>query len=378
MLLASLTPIKVKLADFGISKSTVGTDLRTRIGTTHYMAPEQLGLLPHRLRLGNEYTTAVDMWAMGFIVHELLTGKTPFLETPVELMSSGYPTMETEQVETDMRLLLQFCDGSITFPLSLLEDIKTPNTAIQFVRSLVVPDPRSRASAAQALRDPWITDQPEPRCIPLEDRRVEPARGPSQDISRNEYIGFEIRTSAYLPRVPQQTSSPQLRSASDNYRALARGLQALYPMGWVPSRPVAPTSKARHVTFDPNTTVFPESPFDDSPTPVAATAPLQGQRWGLPEPRIAELPGDGEYEKLQGQRSNPDRARGVRFEPNRTVFPGTSFNDSPHPPPLQGQRWGQPEVEILDEGEYARFLRERKEWQSFDPILGRRNRRRED
>lgn len=54
-------PIRVKIPDFGVSKSTDGTDLRTRVGTTQYMAPEKLGLLPARLRLGNEYTSAVNM-----------------------------------------------------------------------------------------------------------------------------------------------------------------------------------------------------------------------------------------------------------------------------------------------------------------------------
>lgn len=124
------------------------------------MGPELLGVLPRDLRQGNEYTTAVDMWALGFIVHELLTGVTPFLETPVDTVSSGYPTYETGQTTTDMRLLMQFCDGHAVLPLEMLQAVDAPTPAVGFIRSLVVADPRSRATATQALLDPWITGVP--------------------------------------------------------------------------------------------------------------------------------------------------------------------------------------------------------------------------
>lgn len=158
VLIASLAPLNVKLADFGISKSTIGTDLRTRIGTAHYMAPELLGLLPLSLRLGNAYTFAVDMWALGFMTHELLTGKTPFLEIPIETISSGGITVDAGPT-TDMQLLLLFCNGSTGFPRELLDSARLSDCAIQFIESLIVPDPRTRSSAAQALLHPWITGQ---------------------------------------------------------------------------------------------------------------------------------------------------------------------------------------------------------------------------
>lgn len=124
------------------------------------MAPEQLGLLPSRLRMGVEYTTAVDMWALGFIVHELLTGQTPFLETPVDSLSSGYPTVDTGAASIDMRLMLQFCDGNSDLPRELLRD--SDPAAVSFIATLVVPDPRARASAAQAMLHPWIIGRDSP------------------------------------------------------------------------------------------------------------------------------------------------------------------------------------------------------------------------
>lgn len=45
ILIASLNPLKVKIADFGASKDTSQTALKTRIGTDGYLAPELLGLI---------------------------------------------------------------------------------------------------------------------------------------------------------------------------------------------------------------------------------------------------------------------------------------------------------------------------------------------
>lgn len=196
MLLASLVPIKVKLADFGVSKSTAGTDLRTRIGTVNYMAPEQLGLLPLRLRPRVEYTTAVDMWALGLIVHELLTGHTPFLETPpVDTLSSGYPTALTEDVTIDMRLMLQFCDGNVELPRELLHD-KDP-AAVSFIESLVVPDPVKRSSAALALLHPWITGGP---------TKTMPETKPASGIPKYYQGGYVVPPVSYNPWAAEKSS----------------------------------------------------------------------------------------------------------------------------------------------------------------------------
>jgi tRNA A-37 threonylcarbamoyl transferase component Bud32 len=68
----------VKLVDFGIAKLMEGLRLRpgqtrvgTVVGTPGYMAPEQL--------LGMEVSFATDLYAVGIILFELVTGRRPFV-----------------------------------------------------------------------------------------------------------------------------------------------------------------------------------------------------------------------------------------------------------------------------------------------------------
>jgi eukaryotic-like serine/threonine-protein kinase len=82
-----------KVIDFGIAKATEGrltdltvyTELHQFIGTPAYMSPEQAEMS------GLDIDTRSDIYSLGVLLYELLTGKTPF--DPQELLQSGLDAM---------------------------------------------------------------------------------------------------------------------------------------------------------------------------------------------------------------------------------------------------------------------------------------------
>ncbi|HEY3241976.1 MAG TPA: serine/threonine-protein kinase, partial [Phycisphaerae bacterium] len=83
-----------KVIDFGIAKATAGrltdktiyTEFHAMIGTPAYMSPEQAELS------GLDIDTRSDIYALGVLLYELLTGTTPFDAT--DLMRSGLAEMQ--------------------------------------------------------------------------------------------------------------------------------------------------------------------------------------------------------------------------------------------------------------------------------------------
>ena len=69
--MVSESPVWVKIGDFGQGKlARGGTALRTQVYTPGYTAPEMTGMTGD----SSEYKNAVDIWAVGCIAYEMLTG----------------------------------------------------------------------------------------------------------------------------------------------------------------------------------------------------------------------------------------------------------------------------------------------------------------
>ena len=72
---------RIKISDFGIARvdSNQFTELGEVVGTPYYMAPEQV--------LGGPIDQRADLYAVGIICYQLLTGRRPFAGTPMEVMT---------------------------------------------------------------------------------------------------------------------------------------------------------------------------------------------------------------------------------------------------------------------------------------------------
>jgi hypothetical protein len=180
---ASTSPLRLKLADFGIAKSTSQDSvMRTAIGTSKYIAPEVYNLL--NLGPEEEYSQAVDMWALGTIAHEIMTGSIPFcapaptnntrtqndkdnavnnddsaMFSGITYGNSGRSTKSTTS-NTNIRELIEFCDGKRDFPLARSANGKLAYSSIfkDFILCVLVPQPTLRLTAARALEHPWINE----------------------------------------------------------------------------------------------------------------------------------------------------------------------------------------------------------------------------
>jgi serine/threonine protein kinase len=124
-----------KVIDFGISKATEArltdklfTTYAQLIGTPAYMSPEQAQMG------GVDIDTRSDIYSLGVLLYELLTGRTPF--DPKELAASGLDEMrktlrEREPARPSARLhalplseLIKVSNGRLTDPARLVSSLR--------------------------------------------------------------------------------------------------------------------------------------------------------------------------------------------------------------------------------------------------------------
>ncbi|EGO57467.1 hypothetical protein NEUTE1DRAFT_41386 [Neurospora tetrasperma FGSC 2508] len=118
----------VKLADYGISRRATGAPVSTEyIRTSGYIAPELVDT-------SENYTAAVDMWALGAIVFCMLTGAPPFHKLD------------------DM---LEYCAKMRQFPTRSLRT-STGVACIDLILGAMEPVPAERLSISEVLEHDWL------------------------------------------------------------------------------------------------------------------------------------------------------------------------------------------------------------------------------
>lgn len=105
--------------------------------------------------MGNSYTNHIDIWALGAIVHQMLTLEIPFRDT-YTYDDPDMGSIPTPDDAVDMDLLYGYCRNLNEFPCGSLRKHGVSEEGIEFVKSLMVVNPSERATAAAALGSRWL------------------------------------------------------------------------------------------------------------------------------------------------------------------------------------------------------------------------------
>ena len=141
---------EVKILDFGVAKLAGQTRITregTTLGTTDYMSPEQA--------LGRSVDPRTDIWSLGVVLYQLITGKEPFSgdypqaviysilhadPAPLTALRSGVP-MELERIVA--KALVKKSEGRYQDIKDMLVDLKALKKSIEG-RSEISTDSRKR------------------------------------------------------------------------------------------------------------------------------------------------------------------------------------------------------------------------------------------
>jgi serine/threonine protein kinase len=129
----------VKIADFGIARTLQATQLTqagTVLGTAAYLAPEQAA--------GERVTAAADIYSLGAVAYELLTGRTPY-----EVESLADLAQKQRQAPPPLRDVPPELERAVLRALAF-KPSKRPSAAA-FAREL---DPREATAVTEVLPQP--------------------------------------------------------------------------------------------------------------------------------------------------------------------------------------------------------------------------------
>jgi serine/threonine protein kinase len=104
---------RLALTDFGLSKEIVaGEYVKTKIGTYHYMAPEQMER--------QKYNAKADVWAVGCLIYAMCTAKVSTREAVVMFVARKSPDFES-RYRSELTLA-GYSEPLIDLMLSVLEE----------------------------------------------------------------------------------------------------------------------------------------------------------------------------------------------------------------------------------------------------------------
>ncbi|XP_040292250.1 serine/threonine-protein kinase 17A-like [Bufo bufo] len=190
ILLTSSKPLgDIRIVDFGLSRQVDSIkEVREILGTPEYVAPEVLNYEP--------ISTATDMWSIGVLTYVMLTGISPFLG------------------DTKQETFLNISQVAIQYSQEEFEGIS--DEAIQFIKSLLIKNPRKRARADECLKHAWLSQYQEPE--PLEAITFEQNESELETPKTSEEI---VLLASYTVHCPcRETIETDLKGVRNQFTAL--------------------------------------------------------------------------------------------------------------------------------------------------------------
>lgn len=140
ILFSKSSGLDIKIADFGLA--TMSCRAHDISGSVQYMAPEIV------MPLNQGYTSAVDCWSLGIVLHGLVLGFLP------------YNFEDTDEVE-------KFARGAppAVELFGFDECAEISPVAKDLISKLLEVDPRQRLSAKDALAHPWLNVTGDSECV---------------------------------------------------------------------------------------------------------------------------------------------------------------------------------------------------------------------
>ncbi|KAL4427360.1 hypothetical protein ABPG74_002331 [Tetrahymena malaccensis] len=120
----------IKLIDFSNSKTCDYRRMMTKTGTISFMAPE--------IFREQEYDKQVDMWSLGIVMFQLLTGQLPFYSANEQILIQDIQKKELDISQQNIMLA------------------EISSSGIDFLSQILQKNPRKRLTPSQALCHPWL------------------------------------------------------------------------------------------------------------------------------------------------------------------------------------------------------------------------------
>ncbi|KAH8719004.1 Serine/threonine-protein kinase [Beauveria bassiana] len=134
ILVESLTPFRIRLADFGESKATNISVPQSYCGTEIYMAPE---VIKSRSNWGGCYSIVCDLWSLGAMLSEVLFGKPQWPRN--RAINQAYCDAVREQTQSTCEADLQDLQRFLLQNLLVVDPKQRPTAAACYELAMALP-----------------------------------------------------------------------------------------------------------------------------------------------------------------------------------------------------------------------------------------------